>query len=411
VIAGDSTTELAADVRRSVHQTRWPWSGWPWLRRRETRGLPCRSKDRQLGRDEKDLNMTHPRRHRLVVVGSCGLLALVVAAACGTANPGGRTPSPVPPTLSVPPPSAASPSPTSSPSSSPSPSLQITAPPATPVPLAGSLPLVDSCNPASVPGAIPVTAPASGKDSSFALHVPILMYHRIVPFAQAGNSNRGLVVPPSTFAAQLTGLESAGWHTITMATLANDLQAHVKPPAKTFVITIDDGWDDGYTYALPILQSQGFVATYFVIAGRIDESGFLTSGHLQALVAAGEEIGDHTMDHEDLAEQPATRLPYEIDAAAARIAQVTGRWPESFAYPSGVVDNRVAAAVAACGELRIAVTEEPVAPEAPGATNPPVGMPVALETWADRFVVPRVRITPNTKPAYLESDLRILEAG
>jgi len=40
----------------------------------------------------------------------------------------------------------------------------------------------------------------------------------------------------------------------------------VRPPDKTFVITIDDGWDDGYTYALPILQSHGFVATYFVIA-------------------------------------------------------------------------------------------------------------------------------------------------
>ena len=126
-----------------------------------------------------------------------------------------------------------------------------------------------------MPDAIPVTAPASGKDSSFALHVPILMYHRIVPFAQDGGSLPGLVVPPVTFAAQLDALEKAGWHTITMATLANDLQAHIKPPAKTFVITIDDGWADGYTYALPILQSHGFVATYFVIAGRIDKPDFL----------------------------------------------------------------------------------------------------------------------------------------
>ena len=279
---------------------------------------------------------------------------------------------------------------------------------ATPAP---SYPLVNSCNPTSVRGARPVAAPASEKGGSFTLHVPILMYHRIVPTAEAGDSIPGLVVPPETFAAQLDALKRADWHTITMATLATDLQAHVTPPARTFVITIDDGWDDGYTYALPILQSHGYVATYFVIAGRIDRMGFLTSGHLQALVADGEEIGDHTMDHVDLAVQPASKLPYEIDAAAARIAQVTGRWPESFAYPSGVVDNKVAAAVAACQEMRIAVTEEPVAAEAPGATKPPVGMPVALETWADRFVVPRVRITPNTTPTNLEGDLGILEAG
>ena len=345
-----------------------------------------------------------------VVAAALGLAVVLAVAGWATMHAGSSGPTPVPSTAGVPMATIAGGSPTASPTGGPSPTPAVTATPvfATPAP---SYPLVDSCNPKSVRSAIPVTAPASEKAGSFTLHVPILMYHRIVPSAEAGDSIPGLVVPPDTFAAQLDAIKQAGWHTITMATLANDLQAHVRPPDKTFVITIDDGWDDGYTYALPILQSHGFVATYFVIAGRIDQAGFLSSVHLQALVAAGEEIGDHTMDHVDLAEQPAAKLPYEIDAAAARIAQVTGRWPESFAYPSGVVDNRVAAAVAACGELRIAVTEEPVAPEAPGATEPPTGVPVALETWADRFVVPRVRITPNTKPAYLESDLRLLAAG
>jgi peptidoglycan/xylan/chitin deacetylase (PgdA/CDA1 family) len=257
-----------------------------------------------------------------------------------------------------------------------------------------------------------VAVSAGGKAGSFVLHVPILMYHRIVPFAEAGDSIHGLVVPPETFAAQLDALQSAGWHTITMATLANDLQANVKPPERTFVITIDDGWDDGYTYALPILVQHGFVATYFVIAGRIDRPGFLTSAHLRALVAAGDEIGDHTMDHVDLAVQPAAKLTSEIDAAAARIAQVTGHWPESFAYPSGIVDSRVATAVAACQELRIAVIEEPLTPEKPGATaEPRIGVLVALETWANRFVVPRIRVTPNTTPARLVAALFPLRAG
>jgi peptidoglycan/xylan/chitin deacetylase (PgdA/CDA1 family) len=253
---------------------------------------------------------------------------------------------------------------------------------------------VDSCNPASVPGAIPVTAPASGKDSSFALHVPILEYHRIVPFAQAGNSRRSLVVPPATFADQLKVFKSAGWHTITMATLANDLQAHVKPPAKTFVITIDDGWDDGYTYAMPILEQDGFVATYFVIAGRIDRPGFLSSAHLQALVAAGNEIGDHTMDHVSLTRETWKQLTYEIDAAAARIAQVTGYWPESLAYPYGGVSAGVEVGVAACQGLRIAVVEK-------GGT----AKVVVAETWANRFAVPRIEISSGTKMATLLADL------
>ena len=102
-----------------------------------------------------------------------------------------------------------------------------------------------------------------------------------------------------------------------MATLANDLAANLKPPAKTIVITIDDGWYDGFTYALPILESHDFVATYYVIASRIDQTDFLSSAELQGLVAAGDEIGDHTMDHANLTSLGAADLKSEIDVGAS----------------------------------------------------------------------------------------------
>jgi peptidoglycan/xylan/chitin deacetylase (PgdA/CDA1 family) len=233
-------------------------------------------------------------------------------------------------------------------------------------------------------------AAASGGASSFALHVPILEYHRIVPIAVAGNSRGSLVVPPQRFTAQLDALGKAGWHTITLATLAHDLVAHVKTPAKTFVITIDDGWDDGYTYALPILQQHGFVATYFVIAGRIDHAGFLTSSHLQVLVAAGDEIGDHTMDHVYLTRQHGAKLTYEIDAAATRIAQVTGYWPVSLAYPYGIENSQTVAAVVAC-HLQIAVIEGK--------------HPAITQNWANRFAIARIHVSSGTTPAQLVAEL------
>lgn len=315
---------------------------------------------------------------------------------------------------------AAVPPATSDATAGPTPSPATAAPPSPRFPSADTYPLINGCLPSSVRWAAPVTSPNVARAGSFELQVPILMYHRIVPLAQAGDSIRGLVVPPDVFSAQLDALRGAGWHTITMAQLATDLQAHVKPSPRTFVVTIDDGWDDGYTYALPILASHGFVATYFVIAGRIDMPGFLSSPHLKALIAAGDEIGDHTMDHADLARQTAGKLKYEIDAAAARIAQVTGHWPESLAYPSGAVDTAAAAAVAACGEMRTAVIEGP--PRATGSAAPsassapaavsavlpaaaPVMMPPVYETWANRWTIPRLRVSPGTMPAYLLAEL------
>ena len=220
----------------------------------------------------------------------------------------------------------------------------------------------------------------------FVLQVPILMYHRIVPLSEAGNSIRSLVVPPATFDAQLSALEAAGWHTITVSALADDLEAGIRPAPRTFVITIDDGWYDGYTYALPILQKHGFVATYYVIAGRINEPDFLSVDQLRALVAADNEIGDHTMDHVSLGGGTDARLTYEIDGAAATIALATGRWPETLAYPSGHFSSAAISIIQACG-MKMAVIEGDG----------------TYESWATRFTTPRVKVYPGTSPATLLS--------
>jgi peptidoglycan/xylan/chitin deacetylase (PgdA/CDA1 family) len=339
--------------------------------------------------------VSHEPGGRLAGLVAVGIVALAVAG-CAAPGPTISSPSPVPPIPAASPTIAAM----------PSPSPEIT-PPLTPSP-APTYPIVNSCDPASVPGAAAVTTPATPVAGFFRLRVPILMYHRIVPRAEAGNSIADLVVPPDAFDAQLTALATAGWHTITVGTLAKDLAAHITPPARTFIITIDDGWDDGYNYAFPILAGHGFVATYFVIAGRIDSPDFLSSVHLRALVAAGDEIGDHTMDHVNLAKSTDTTVKYQVDAAAARIAQVTGYWPQSLAYPSGTVNSQATDGVAACGQLRIAVIEgalqvttTPTA--APGKTPgpPTTEQRQGYETWAVRFTIPRIRVSPTTAPADL----------
>jgi peptidoglycan/xylan/chitin deacetylase (PgdA/CDA1 family) len=213
------------------------------------------------------------------------------------------------------------------------------------------------------------------------------MYHRIVPLSEAGDSLSGLVVPPATFDAQLGALEAAGWQSITASALADDLEKGTKPTPKTFVITIDDGWSDGYTYALPILREHGFVATYYVIAGRINWVNFLSADQLRNIVAAGNEVGVHTMDHVGLAGLTDARLLYEVDGAAATIASATGRWPETLAYPFGDFDSRAEAAVQACTGLKMAFIEGDG----------------TYESWPSRFAAPRVHVYPSTTPATLLS--------
>jgi peptidoglycan/xylan/chitin deacetylase (PgdA/CDA1 family) len=173
--------------------------------------------------------------------------------------------------------------------------------------------------------------------------VPVLEYHRFIPAALATPHVMRLDVPPTLFDAQLTALAAAGWHTITAAQLAQDLASGTRPAPKSFVITIDDGHEDGYTAALPILRAHGMVATYYVIAGRIDErhptDPSMSSEQIRALVQVGMEIGNHTYSHVRLASLTAAQQAQEIASASSRIAAITGGAPTTMAYPFGSYDG------------------------------------------------------------------------
>ena len=313
------------------------------------------------------------------LVGACGAAIQAPSASQGlpTIGPAATTSAPV-----VTPTPTLAPSPSPTPSPTPKPSLHSVT----------GVAAANTCDPSVVPGSAfaPFTPGPPPKAKSSALHVPILEYHRIVPIKEAGRSLPHLTMPPEIFAAQMSALDKAGWKTITLATLANDLAAGVAPPAQTFVVTIDDGWWDGYTYAYPILAQHGFVATFFVIAGRIGNGSFLGPSQIQALAAAGNEIGDHSVHHGWLTALNPKALTSEIDSAAATIAAVTGVWPETLAYPHGATDTQVMAAVAACKPLRMAVVE------GHGGT----------ETWANRYDIARFEIGPHVTGAGLLAEVR-----
>ena len=241
----------------------------------------------------------------------------------------------------------------------------------------------------------PSPIPGVQPSPTFALQVPILMYHRIVPAGLAGDSLPGLVVSPELFDAQLAALHSDGWHTVTVAQISQALQLRRTLPPRTFAISIDDGWDDGYTYALPILQRYGFHATYYVIAGRVGVwRNVLTPAELRALVAAGMEIGDHTLDHLELPYLSPEEMHVQVMTAAQLLAGFVGERPATFAYPSGRYDLAAEEELQADG-FGLAVIE--------GSG--------AWESAADQFAAPRVRVSPSTTPEQLVNRLRALEPG
>jgi peptidoglycan/xylan/chitin deacetylase (PgdA/CDA1 family) len=113
-------------------------------------------------------------------------------------------------------------------------------------------------------------------------------------------------------------------------------------------ITFDDGFSDNHDLVLPLLERHGLRATFFVCTGFIDGQceipGRLKSysglrpmrwEHVRKLVAAGMEIGAHTVSHPLLSQLPAREQEREMVASKERLEEQIAASVVSFALPYG----------------------------------------------------------------------------
>jgi len=203
------------------------------------------------------------------------------------------------------------------------------------------------------------------------------MYHHVMPGSdvRVDEPYPDLVVDVAVFDAQMAALEAAGWHTITARQLAAALGSGRGLPARSVVLTFDDGRPDNYTYAFPILKRYGFVATFFIVPGRIGTSRHMTACQLREIAAAGNELADHTWNHDDLTSLTLEQARSRIRAAADAIESLVGVRPVTLAYPYGHHNSTAEAAADAEG-IDLAFTTRHG----------------ALESSATRLVEPRLRV-------------------
>jgi Polysaccharide deacetylase len=110
---------------------------------------------------------------------------------------------------------------------------------------------------------------------------------------------------------------------------------------KLAAITFDDGYQDVYSQAFPVLQKMSVPATSFVITSVIDTPGFMTWTQLQELQDAGWSIGSHTLNHADLKMLTPESINREIHDAQQVLQNHGLSSSACLAYPFGSHDSRV----------------------------------------------------------------------
>lgn len=130
--------------------------------------------------------------------------------------------------------------------------------------------------------------------------VSILMYHDIRP-----TSSYSTVITPGQFERQVRYLSEHGYTFITISELLDAIYSGGRGlPERCVALTFDDGWSGVYRYAYPILRRYGGTATIYVYTNYVDAGGRSISwAQYKEMLAAGFEIGSHTVSHCDLTER------------------------------------------------------------------------------------------------------------
>lgn len=211
---------------------------------------------------------------------------------------------------------------------------------------------------------------------------PVLTYHKLGPRPR-GVRLKGLYVGRSRFRRQLLELKRAGYASGRLE------DCPVPRTAARVVITFDDGYINALEHGLPALREAGFRAIQFlpvralgglnswdVVEGEAPER-IMDVARVRDWLAAGHEIGSHTLTHPHLTQLPTAAAREEITASRRWLEDTFGLAVRHFCYPYGDWNAAVRDLVIEAGYTTACTTEAGV--------NGPGADPWSLKRFTARY--------------------------
>jgi peptidoglycan/xylan/chitin deacetylase (PgdA/CDA1 family) len=163
--------------------------------------------------------------------------------------------------------------------------------------------------------------------------VPILMYHNVADVRKEGDLN---TVSTAEFKKQMRFLKRHRYNVISFDDLIEGLNKGHVFQKDTVVIQFDDGFEDNYTNAFPVLKEYEFPAIVFLVSDLIGvDKSFLTWEQVKEMEKYNFVAGAHTRTHAYLPNLTNDQIREEIAGSKRVIEEKLGHRVDYFAYPSG----------------------------------------------------------------------------
>lgn len=188
--------------------------------------------------------------------------------------------------------------------------------------------------------------------------IPALLYHRV-------GTEEDCKLPPvcisvNNFELQLDYLVKQGYYFAALDEVVKYVRAEITLPEKAIAVTFDDGFQDNYRYAFPILKKRGIKATIFIntdfVGKRLsaDEAfgaiaphrkdvfhQFLSWEEIIEMSNNGIDFEPHTHTHAHLTAIKKSDIEKEIKISKDIIEERLNKRAKHFSYPYGGYNEKV----------------------------------------------------------------------
>ena len=176
--------------------------------------------------------------------------------------------------------------------------------------------------------------------------VSVLGYH---DFTESRRPTQ-MIIKIGDFRAQMQAIKDAGIAVISMQQFLDWRREKANIPAESVMITIDDGWRDTHTLALPVLREFGYPFTVYLYTNYVAIGGrSMTIEQIQDLIAAGGVVCSHSISHKNMAKPPGRTSEAKHDWLIAELREshlfLEERFGsgvlKTFAFPFGYYNDEV----------------------------------------------------------------------